>query len=81
MSANANPQNARVEEGQGASKVVLGWCQGQVATRDAVCHDRLHRTHGSGSLHVLYKIQDNPSNINALVSQGLVSCLICFSSV
>ena len=36
---NANPQNARAEEGQGASKVVSGWCQVQVATRDSVCHD------------------------------------------
>ena len=39
MSPNANPQNARVEEGLGASKVVLGWCQVQVATRDSVCHN------------------------------------------
>ena len=41
MSPNANPQNARAEEGLGASKVVLGWCQVQAATRDSVCHDRL----------------------------------------
>ena len=41
MSPNASPQNARVEEGLGASKVVLGWCQVQVATRDSVCHDHL----------------------------------------
>ena len=79
MSPNANPQNARVEEGLGASKVVLGWCQVQVATRDSVCHDLLYRTHAQGVLHVLYKIQDKPSNINGLVSQGLVSCLICVS--
>ena len=32
-----------------------------------------------GVLHVLYKIQDNPSNITGLVSQGPVSCLICVS--
>ena len=79
MSPNANPQNARAEEGQGASKVVLGWCQVQVATQDSVCHDHLYRTHAQGVLHVLYKIQDNPSNINGLVSQGLISCLICLS--
>ena len=36
---NANPQNARAEEGQGASKVVSGCCQVQAATRDSVCHD------------------------------------------
>ena len=39
MSPNANPQNAKGEEGLGASKVVSGWCQVQVATRDSVCHD------------------------------------------
>ena len=32
-----------------------------------------------GVLHVLYKIQDNPSNITGLVSEGPVSCLICVS--
>ena len=39
MSPNAKLQNSRAEEGLGASKVVLGWCQVQVVTQDSVYHD------------------------------------------
>ena len=34
---------------------------------------------GQGVLRIFYKIQDNPSNIIGLVSQGPISCLICVS--
>lgn len=77
MSPNAQLWNARAGEGLGASKVVLGWCQVQAATRDSMCHDpSLQDTRLRQFCMFYIKLKGNPCDVNGVVSQGLVSCLI-----